>query len=123
MVRLRFRRVLAGWTSLVAVVLLASGCAKDEMPKTYVVRGKVVRSDGQPFAGGAITFRPVADQELQAYGEIAADGTFTLHTLGHTKDGRAKNLKGTIEGEFRVQIEPPSGRPFWLSKTYRIAPF
>jgi hypothetical protein len=74
--------------------------------------------------GGAILFRPPANHELQAYGEIAEDGTFTLHTLGHTKSGHAQKLEGTIEGEFQVQIEPPmgKGRPFWLTKTYRIEP-
>jgi hypothetical protein len=101
---------------------LASGCAQEALPETYVVQGKVVGKDGRPFAGGAITFRPVANQEFQAYGEIAEDGAFTLHTLGHTSDGRARNLQGTIEGEFKVQIEPSDGRPFWLSKTYRIDP-
>lgn len=106
-------------------MLLASGCAKDEMPKTYAVHGKVVKKDGQPFTvGGAIMFRPVSNQELQAYGELFEDGTFTLHTLGHTKSGHARNLEGTIEGECKVLIEPPmgKGRPFWLSKTYRIEP-
>ena len=119
------RSALACWTSLAAVMLWASGCAKEEMPKTYVVHGKVVRKDGQPFTGGgAITFRPVSNQELQAYGEIAEDGTFTLHTVGHTQSGHARNLQGTIAGEFQVQIEPPMGKgwAFWLSKTYRIEP-
>src|SRR5262245_3509574 len=103
-------RVIAWWMSLVVVSLLASGCAKEEMPKTYPVHGKVVGKDGQPFkGGGAITFRPVSNQELQAYGEIFEDGTFTLHTLGHTKNARARNLQGSIEGEFKVLIEPPMG--------------
>src|SRR5262245_34272948 len=125
---MRFRRLPACRTSLVAVVLLASGCAQkkvEEMPKAHAVQGKVVGIDGQPFTGGgAIMFRPVSNQELQAYGEIAEDGTFTLHTLGHTARGHAKNFEGTIEGEFKVLIEPPmgKGRPFWLSKTYRIKP-
>lgn len=95
------------------------------MPKTFVVHGKVIGKDGQPYTtGGSIMFRPVSNQELQAYGELAEKGTFTLHTLGHTKSGRAENLKGAIEGEFKVLIEPPmgKGRPFWLNKTYRIEP-
>lgn len=126
MLGLACRRLRAARTSLVVVVLLASGCAKmEEMPKTFVVQGKVVRKDGKPFTGGgAIMFRPLSNHELQAYGEIAENGTFTLHTLGHTKDGHARRLDGTIEGEFQVQIEPPmgKGRPFWLSKSYRIEP-
>ncbi len=95
------------------------------MPKTYPVRGKLVTKEGKPFTGGVgIMFRPIGNHELQAYGEVAEDGTFTLHTLGHTKNARPKKLDGGIEGEFQIQIEPPmgKGRPFWLSKTYRIEP-
>ena len=121
---LDFYRRITGGMSVALLIALLAGCTKEEMPKTYVVQGKVVLPNGKPFPGGAITFRPVADQELQAYGEILDDGTFTLHTLGHTSGGRAQNLKGTIEGEFKVQIEPApgKGRPFWLTKTYRIDP-
>jgi hypothetical protein len=95
------------------------------MPTTYAVKGRVVTKDGKPYTDGAgIMFRPVSDQELQAYGAIAPDGTFTLNTLGRTKTGRSMKLKGTIDGECKVNIEPVAskGNPFWLSKTYRIEP-
>lgn len=126
MPRLGSRRAFLSWTALGAVVLTTAGCAKeDEMPKTYAVHGKLITKDGKPYTGGVgIMFRPVNNHELQAYGEIADDGSFSLHTLGHTKSARAKKLDGGIEGEFQVQIEPPmgKGRAFWLSKTYRIEP-
>ena len=120
MLWLGFRRGLACRASLVLVVVLAAGCSKEEMPKTYIVQGKVIRKDGQPYKGGAIMFRSLSNRELQAYAEIFEDGTFKLHTLGHTKQGHARKLEGTIEGEFQVSIEPPGGRPAWLKKTYHI---
>ena len=119
-------RVATASLVLGAIVLLAAGCGKEEeLPKTYAVHGKVVKKDGQPYTvGGAIMFRPVDNYELQAYGELFENGTFTLHTLGRTKTAKTKRLDGAVEGECKVQIEPPmgKGRPFWLNKTVRIEP-
>lgn len=120
----------AEFVALAAVILLAPGCATntEELPKTFAAHGKVVRKNGQPLPGGVIMFSSVANPEYRAYGEIAQDGTFTLHTVGHTKNGRAHNLDGAIEGECQVQIEPllgngqALGRPFVLRQTYRIEP-
>src|SRR5436190_24347107 len=112
MLCLAFRRMLACRIWLFVIILLAPGCGKSDegLPKTYAVHGKVVGKDGKPFgAGGAILFRPVADQEVQASGAIAEDGTFTLHSAGRTSRGRSTKLEGTIEGECKVQVEPPMG--------------
>ncbi len=114
------------WYAPLALLLLVSGCGKDEeLPQTYAVKGKVVTKDGKPYRDGAgIMFRPVDNHELQAYGAIAPDGTFVLHTLGRTKTGRSKKLGGSVEGECKVNIEPVAakGMPFWLTKSYRIEP-
>ena len=88
------------------VLLLAAGCGKEEMPKTYEVKGKVVLRNGKPFPGGEIVFTSVKDRELRGYGIIAKDGTFTLGTIGHTSRGRSQLLAGAVEGEFHVNIRP-----------------
>jgi hypothetical protein len=118
------------------LVLLGSGCGKEEKPKTYAVKGKVVTKDGKPFPGGFITFTSAADPEKRAYGDIAADGTFTLDTVALTSKGGGERLAGAVEAEFRVTIRPGGsaddgtggppvgvgrGRPaFTLKKTYKI---
>jgi hypothetical protein len=128
-----FRRASARGPWLVLVLLLASGCAKEEMPKTYAVKGKVVYKNGKPFPGGDIVFISVRDPELRAYGAIAKDGTFTLMgTIAHTSKGRSQNLAGSVEGECHVNIRPgrggaPDAPPvgggkaaFTLKKTYTV---
>ena len=127
------RRVLAPGPWLVLVLLLAPGCAREEMPRTYAVKGKVVQKNGKPFPGGQITFTSVADPELRGYGTINKDGTFTLGTIGHTSKGRSQLLKGAVEGDFYVNIRPGVGggdnatpsvfagkAAFTLKKTYKI---
>ncbi len=121
---------LAPW--LVLAGLLCAGCAREEMPKTYAVKGKVVQKNGKPFSGGEIVFVSVADPELRGYGIIGQDGTFTLGTIAHTSRGRSQNLDGAVVGEFRVNIRPgrggdgvnppvgPGKPAFTLKKTYQV---
>ena len=134
MYRLGFRRAPALASCLVVAFLLVSGCAKEEMPKTYPVKGKVVLKNGKPLQGGFITFTSVTDPELRGYGEIAKDGTFTLSTIALTSKARSERLDGAVEGEFHVNIRPSGsiddgkGGPvvgggkqaFTLKKTYKI---
>ena len=128
-----FRRASVPLTWLGLVLLLAPGCAKEEMPKTYAVKGKVVLKNGKPLPGGDIVFTSVADAELRGYGAIEKDGTFTLGTIGHTSKGRSQLLKGAVEGDFYVNIRPGVGggdnstppvfagkAAFTLKKTYKI---
>jgi len=129
-----FRRAPALVTWLALALLLVLGCAKEEMPKTYPVKGKVVLRNGKPLQGGFITFTSVADPELRGYGEIAKDGTFTLNTIALTSKARSERLAGAVEGEFHVNIRPGgsiddgTGGPlfgagkqaFTLKKTYKI---
>jgi len=132
--RVRFRCVSVLGPGLVLALLLVSGCAKEEMPKTYAVKGKVVLKNGKPLAGGFITFASVENPERRAYGDVAKDGSFTLDTVALTSKARSERLTGAVEGEFRVTIRPTgstddgtggppvgAGRPaFTLKKTYKI---
>jgi hypothetical protein len=128
-----FRRASAVGPWLVLALLLAPGCAKEEMPKTYAVKGKVVQKNGKPLPGGDIVFTSVSDPELRGYGRIEKDGTFTLGTIGHTSRGRSQLLSGAVEGEFYVNIRPGGGAgdgvnppvaagkaAFTLKKTYKV---
>jgi hypothetical protein len=126
------RRATAARQWLMLVMLLAPGCAKEEMPKTYAVKGKVVSKNGKPYTSGQITFMSVADPELRGYGTIEKDGTFTLDTIALTKSAGSERLPGAVEGEFKVNIRPGSGNDsqappvfagkaaFTLKKTYKI---
>ncbi|HEY8505119.1 MAG TPA: hypothetical protein VIL46_11095 [Gemmataceae bacterium] len=122
------------WLALAA--LLAAGCGPaEELPPTYVVKGKVVFKNGKPMQGGVITFVSVTDPELRGYGQIGPDGTFTLNTIAHTSKGRGHNLAGAVEGEFEVTIRPGGGdgggelmlvsggaSAFKLRKRYKVEP-
>jgi hypothetical protein len=104
------------------------------MPKTYPVKGKVVLKNGKPLSGGLITFTSTTNHEHRAYGDIAADRTFTLDTVALTSKGRSERLGGAVEAEFLVTIRPTGsvddgtggppiggGRPaFTLKKKYKI---
>ena len=117
------------------IFVVAPGCAsKEEMPKTYTVKGKVVLKNGKPLKGGFITFTSVTNDEQRAYGDIAADGTFTLDTVALTSRARSERLAGAVEGDFKVTIRPTGsvddgtggppvggGKPaFTLKKRYKI---
>src|SRR5262245_4773892 len=129
-----FRRVICLGTWLLLVLLLGPGCANEEKPKTYAVKGKVVLKDGKPLSGGFITFASAADPEQRAYGDIATDGTFTLDTIALTSKASSERLAGAVDAEFHVTIrpsgsvddgtsDPPVGggrSAFTLEKTYKI---
>jgi hypothetical protein len=115
--------------------MFLQGCAtREEMPKTYTVKGKVVLKNGKPLKGGFLTFTSVSNDEQRAYGDIKEDGTFTLDTVALTSKARSERLSGAVEGEFKVTIRPAGsvddgaggppiggGRPaFTLKKRYKI---
>jgi len=120
------RRTISVWKWLPALLLAASGCAGEEVPRTYPVQGKVILKNGTPLAGGAIVFTSVADPELRGYGTIAKDGTFMLDTIALTRNARGQRLHGAVEGAFSVNIRPDGGAggpregAFTLKKTYRV---
>jgi hypothetical protein len=88
---------------LLAVGLVALGCSSSSLPTTYPVSG-TVSAPGQNLAGGSIEFVPEGIAGQRAFGEIAADGSFTLSPLvGKTK------LPGAVEGTYRATVVTPSG--------------
>ena len=129
-----FHRVSVLVPCLALVFLLIPGCSKEELPKTYVVKGKCVMKNGKPLKGGFITFMSVADPELRGYGSIEKDGTFTLDTVALRSNSTSEMLPGAVEGEFKVNIRPDGGSmdggpevgggmpAFTLKKTYKIEP-
>lgn len=135
MTRTRFRLADFGALWFGTILAVVPGCAtKEEMPKTYTVKGKVVQKNGKPLKGGFITFTSVTSDEQRAYGDIAEDGTFKLDTVALTSRARSEKLAGAVEGEFKVTIRPAGsiddgtggppiggGRPaFTLKKRYKI---
>jgi hypothetical protein len=113
---------------LAAALLGTAGCSAPRAsdPKTFAVKGKVVRKDGRPFPGGAITFRSVKNPALTANGTISAqDGTFALHTL-MVEGRRNEKLLGAPAGEYTVLIIPAMGKdqtanpPISIEKRYTV---
>ncbi len=105
---------LSSWRYLTIVTIaimsfaMWTGCGKST-PPTFPVVGKVVYSDGKPFAGGYIELCPLGGEyRATARGEIQQDGSFELSTF-------SKN-DGAIEGDHAVLVIPPiperqSGQP------------
>jgi hypothetical protein len=135
MSRSGFRRAVLGAVWFGMILVAVPGCGPDEeLPKTYIVTGKVVLKNGKPLKGGFITFTSVTSDEQRAYGDIKEDGTFKLDTVALTSRARSEKLAGAVEGEFKVTIRPGGsvddgtggppvggGRPaFTLKKKYKI---
>jgi hypothetical protein len=79
--------------------LAVLGCGRDD--KLTPVHGHVFYH-GQPLAGGTIVFTPDPERGGRgplAYGEIEADGRYTLHT---------EQAPGAVPGWHRVTVAPPS---------------
>ena len=79
---------------LLLIALCLSGCGGGQLP-TYPVNGKVVFEDGTSPQFGTVEFLNDAHQ-LNARGEIASDGTFSVSTF---VDG-----DGAVEGTHRIAI-------------------
>ncbi|MGH7226332.1 MAG: hypothetical protein ACRELF_24210, partial [Gemmataceae bacterium] len=90
------RQLLCCCSLLAALCVL--GCGHDE--QRTPVRGRVF-FHGQPLPGGTIVFTPDAERGGRgplAYGEIDADGRYSLHSDGQP---------GAVPGWHRVTIAPP----------------
>jgi len=98
---------------IVALLAFAIGCKSDPY-KLVPVTGTVTSCEGKPAAGGVVVFAPIDNPEVtgrksgnpgrEARGEVAADGTFTLTTIG------IPPKPGVVTGPHRVTFEMPSGR-------------
>jgi len=87
--------------------LLFAGCGDPNELEVARVSG-VVKLDGEPLSGGAITFTP--EKGPMANGSIGADGSFVLQTYGGG-DGAVVGLHGvaivvTERGEVFENDEP-----------------
>ena len=101
-------------TLIIAALISALfvGCKPDPY-KLVAVTGKVTSCEGKPAAGGVIVFAPIDDPEhtgrkagnpgREARGEVGADGTFTLVTIGMPA------APGAVTGRHRVSFELPTG--------------
>jgi hypothetical protein len=97
--------------TLVAAVL--AGCRHDPY-QLVPVSGRVTSCEGKPAAGGVVVFAPIDDPEAtgrkagnpgrEARGPVAADGTFTLTTIG------IRPAPGAVTGRHRVSFEMPTGK-------------
>jgi hypothetical protein len=96
----------AAFVALGLVLLaVASGCAGESWPKTYLVNGKVVVKNGDvsTLAGGQVFLESVTEPKVTGAGEIEEDGTFSV---GCNIDG--KDRAGIPAGEYRVCLKPPT---------------
>lgn len=97
-------RFVARGCGMLAVLLVVAGCGKSG---PVSVRG-VVKLDGQPVAGAAVTFIAQDPGCRDAYGSTNEQGEFELST---NKPG-----DGVLPGKYKVVIQPPgeggSSTPF-----------
>jgi len=98
---------------IASLPVFAIGCKADPY-KLVPVTGTVTSCEGKPAAGGVVVFAPIDNPDVtgrksgnpgrEARGDVAADGTFTLTTIG------IPPKPGAVTGPHRVTFEMPSGR-------------
>jgi hypothetical protein len=88
---------------LLILALFAAGCGsgRSSLPPLYKVTGLVTARGGQSLAGGLIQFAS-SDTSLSVSGDLAEDGSFSLHTFKGSEKG-----SGAPGGEYRVTIVLP----------------
>src|SRR4029079_4816660 len=108
-----FRPMPRTLTAAVLLSIMLAGCKADPY-KLVRVTGKVTSCEGKPAAGGVIVFAPIdapdktgrkaGNPGREARGEVGADGTFTLTTIG------IPPKPGAVAGPHRITFEMPTGR-------------
>lgn len=98
-----------GWLGLGALVALA-GCGESRPPvgPIFAVKGKVLLADGKPLKGGHIFFER-SDGLSTSYGEIGADGEFSLRT-GSEGEGAPPGTTRSGSSRERPRLPRVSGR-------------
>jgi hypothetical protein len=104
---------IAGFLFLSAVITSLAGCGPSG-PKTYPVSGKVVmdKPDSQKLLDGqGIEFMSETEPTTRAFGQLKADGSFTVTTLR-----LGLTAAGAIEGKHKARLqinmgEDDDGRP------------
>jgi hypothetical protein len=83
----------------IPLVLFAGCTAKGPpLPTAVEAKGKVLLPDGRPLSGGRVTLNPQAATEVEAFGDVNPDGTFTLTTY--------KPGDGAVPGTYVVTVSP-----------------
>jgi hypothetical protein len=79
---------------------LLAGCFSQgpTLPTAVEAKGKVLLPDGRPLTGGRVTLNPQAATEVEAFGDVNPDGTFTLTTY--------KPGDGAVPGTYVVTVSP-----------------
>jgi hypothetical protein len=108
-----FLRHRGAWAVVAGLLAALGGCGPSG-PKTHPVTGKVVTSNAEDLkrlAGQAVEFQSTTEPETRGFGQIQADGTFTISTYR-----QGVSLPGAIEGTHKVRLmidlgEDQNGRP------------
>src|SRR5713226_5927601 len=81
-------------------LLSLAGCGYrvPALPGAVAARGKVLLPNGQPLRGGRVQFNKLDPPNVDAFGDVAADGSFTLTTY--------KPDDGAVPGRYVVTISP-----------------
>jgi hypothetical protein len=92
---------------LAAAALAAAGCSREPY-QVASVSGRVTL-DGQPLAGAAVLFQPVAPEGNinpgpGSYGVTDADGRYTLTLVG-------REIKGAVVGKHKVRVAAHDDTP------------
>ncbi|MCB7130227.1 MAG: hypothetical protein J3T61_11890, partial [Candidatus Brocadiales bacterium] len=79
------RCVLLAVVAVLSVAVLSTvGCGRGDRLETFPIDGKIVYSDGKPFAGGSqsfIVFQSMDHGVPNATGVIELDGSFKVGTF------------------------------------------
>ena len=92
------------FAGLSACLLLLIGCSSDRIP-TYPTRGQVLFPDGSPVRTGVIELKSL-EHDLNARGNIARDGSFTLGTYTDN-DGAVAGKHQAIVMQFLASDSGP----------------
>ena len=97
------RSVFALFLASAAVALLGcGGQSAEDLPKTYQVRGVVLKANGEKLTGGSVEFSPKQPGGLRFLGTIDPDGSFTARTIG-----ASAAAAGAPEGTYTAVVMPP----------------
>jgi hypothetical protein len=100
-------RHLARWVVVAGLIGALGGCGPGG-PKTHPVRGRVVTAkpdDLKILVGQAVEFQSTTEPETRGFGEIQADGSFTISTYR-----QGVSLPGAVEGTHQVRLMIDLGR-------------
>lgn len=98
----RPRAILSAGLSVCLLLLI--GCSSDSIP-TYPTRGQVLFPDGRPVRTGVIELKSL-EHDLNARGQIAHDGSFTLGTYT-ADDGAVAGMHQAVVMQFLASDSGP----------------